>query len=179
MCYADLRPAEPVAAAAPAPAAGHTAGHAAGQTGLAEPPPPLRPAPVLAPHPILDGPLGALDVPGAPATPPVRRTGKHALRPEDLTDGDRAVMGGTDVEVGTPAWPCETCGATVSLELTECPRCGAGFMASAAATVNLKVPGVGNITELSTGARVALMMGGAAVVTAVVFVLLLLLGHIF
>jgi hypothetical protein len=171
LCFADLRPPEPQPE--PEPEASELV--SAGQTGLAEPPAPPRPAPMLTPHPILDGPLGGQEVPGAPATPPVARGGKHALRPEE----DVAVMSLADLKAGTPGWPCQTCDTAVPLALTQCPACGSGFMAAAKDSVKVTLPVIGNVAELTTGARVALMIGGATLVTVLFFLLLLLLGSIF
>jgi hypothetical protein len=115
---------------------------------------------------VLDGPL----------TAPVEETrrGRHALDPEDLP-----VMSAADVAAGRPGWPCQTCHAVVSLETTNCPACGSSFLAGAEPKVGFKMPLIGDITALSTGARFALMAAGALVVTVVFFALLALLGSIF
>jgi hypothetical protein len=102
--------------------------------------------------------------------------GRHALRDEDLP-----VMTSADADAGggRPGWPCQTCGETVPLELTSCPQCGSGFLAAAKTAVGVKLPVVGDITEMSTGGRFGLMAAGAVVVTLVFLLLLVVLGAIF
>jgi uncharacterized membrane protein YvbJ len=96
------------------------------------------------------------------------------LREEDLP-----VMTAADAVVGRPGWPCQTCGAANPLEATVCTKCGSGFLADAKETVKIALPVIGNVTKLSTGARVALMIGGGGLVMVLFFVVLLLLGSIF
>ena len=83
------------------------------------------------------------------------------------------------METPAPTWPCTSCDERVALEEVACPRCGTAFMGGVSPNVSLKVPGVGDLVEMSPGARFGVMAGGAAVVAAVLLLLFLILGHIF
>jgi hypothetical protein len=132
-------------------AAGHAARPAA---------PPAEVPAQLPPDPILDSPRA--------------HTPRHALPPEQAP-----VMSPADVAAGRPGWPCQTCGAVVSLDTESCPACGSAFLAAAKEKVGVRLPLLGEITRLGTGARVALMGAGAMVITVVFVVCLMLLAAIF
>ena len=83
------------------------------------------------------------------------------------------------VESPAPTWPCNSCSAQVPLEETVCPSCGTAFLGGVNPNVSLKIPGVGDVVGLSTGAKFGLMAGGALVLTTAIVLLLLILGHIF
>ncbi|HEU5034417.1 MAG TPA: hypothetical protein VFT62_06625, partial [Mycobacteriales bacterium] len=83
-----------------------------------------------------------------------------------------------DIRLGVAGWPCQFCGGTVPLDLENCSECGASFLAAAKSSISLVVPGIGDLTKLSKGARVALMAGGATVLTFVLYLVALVLGHL-
>jgi hypothetical protein len=74
------------------------------------------------------------------------------------------------------AWPCSGCGASVPFEEMTCPDCGSAFLGEEPARVSLVLPGIGDVSQLSSSGRVMLMAGGCLVVTFVLFVVFLLLG---
>jgi hypothetical protein len=108
----------------------------------------------LDPHPILDAPV---------ASP------RHAAE-ESLPIAEESLP------IAEPGWPCTTCGASVPLDLTACPACGAGFLDGARSSVSLVVPGVGDVAKLGKGAKLAVIAGGASAVTLVLFLVYLVLG---
>ena len=83
-----------------------------------------------------------------------------------------------DVVTGPRGWPCQVCGELVGMELTTCPSCGGAFMGGVAGSIPVQLPVVGDITSLSTGARIAFMAGGACVLTMAIFVVFVILGHL-
>ena len=125
----------------------------------------LRP-PVSAPEPVT-----------APATPAATAA---ALAPHPILDGpilDGPVMTQADIKLAEPGWPCQSCGESVALDLTECPLCGGGFLGGARVDLALRLPGVGDVVGMSPAGRVGVMAGGAVALTVVLFLLYLLLGH--
>ena len=78
-----------------------------------------------------------------------------------------------------PRWPCVSCDERVPLAETVCPRCGTPFLGGASADVSLKLPVVGDVVTMSSGARFGLMAGGAAVLALLLVLVFLVLGHIF
>ncbi len=77
-----------------------------------------------------------------------------------------------------PTWPCATCGAANPLTAGACAACGAGFLAGLREAEGplLELPGVGDLTRLSRGQRMALAFGVVLVVIALTALLGLLLG---
>ena len=104
--------------------------------------------------------------------------GRTASAPfKTLNRAATSVKPGWTVQVMSGTYTPE--GSANPLELTACGKCGSAFLADAKETVKVSLPVIGNITELSTGARVALMIGGGTLVTVLFFVMLLALDHIF
>jgi hypothetical protein len=77
-----------------------------------------------------------------------------------------------------PTWPCATCGAANPLTAGACAACGAGFLSGLREAEGplLELPGVGDLTRLSRGQRMALAFGVVLVVIALTALLGLLLG---
>lgn len=77
-----------------------------------------------------------------------------------------------------PTWPCATCGAANPLAARSCGACGAGFLAGLREAEGplLELPGVGDLTRLSRGARMGLAFGVVLAVIALTALLGLLLG---
>jgi hypothetical protein len=124
-------------------------------------------APVLS-APVLSAPVPAQPVAYAPVAPaPV------AAAPLPVPAAPALVAD------PVPTWPCSGCSERVPLEAMVCPSCGSAFLGGVTANVSLKLPGVGEVVGLSTGAKFGLMAGGAAVFTTAIVLLLLMLGHIF
>ncbi|HWG94610.1 MAG TPA: hypothetical protein VNU66_10335, partial [Mycobacteriales bacterium] len=109
-----------------------------------------EPAPAAAPAGPRHGAPEHLPVPGAPAA----ATGE------------------------APGWPCGTCGAVNGLDLDACAACGAGFLTALRAEEPplLVLPGVGDVTRLGRGQRLALAAGVALVLALLVGLLGLLTG---
>ena len=135
------------------------------QVETGEPAPPAPPAPAaMVPAPLLSAPVLAAPLPTqAPAVAPT------------ATVTDLVEQAGP----ATPTWPCTGCGENVSLEETECPACGAGFMGGINPSVSLMVPVVGDLGKLSPGGQFGVMAGGATVLTILLVLAFLILGHIF
>jgi hypothetical protein len=135
----------------------------------------LRPKPVAAPEP---EPVHAV----APAPVPVSVGAASApvdlpLPPDPILDAP--VMRAPKIAGNRAAtWPCTGCGVSVPIEEMACPACGAGFLAREKVSVSLRLPGVGDITQLSGSGRIMLMAGGCTVVTFVLFIVYLVLGHL-
>lgn len=60
-----------------------------------------------------------------------------------------------------PTWPCTTCGVTNPIAADACVSCGAGFLAGLRETEGplLELPGVGDLTRMSRGQRMAVAFG--------------------
>lgn len=117
------------------------------------PPPEPEPAPLLAIPPTASYGAPALDPLTAPAAAPVAAGAE-------------------------PTWPCATCGTPNPLAAGACGACGAGFLAGLREAEGplLELPGVGDLTRLSRGQRMALAFGVVLVVIALTALLGLLLG---
>jgi hypothetical protein len=127
----------------------------------------LRPAPAPAPEPptpAYDGldPLTAplLDL----VLPPVPQVVEPA--PAAAAPAPRE-----PVEQGPLSWPCSRCAVPNPMTSHVCGTCGSPFLATAKETVSLVVPGIGDITHLSRGQRLA---AAAAVLAAVLIPLALI-----
>lgn len=167
LCFARLRQ----EAAAPAPSAPETSVPTSAPAPRASEPfaAPLAPAvtaPVLS-APVLSAPV--------PAPVPSQSMAPAPVPPVPVT----APVATAVVESPVPTWPCSGCSTRVPLEETVCPSCGTAFLGGVNPNVSLKLPGVGDVVGLSTGAKFGLMAGGAFVLTATIVLLLLILGHIF
>ena len=116
----------------------------------------LRPVPAAAPAPVpAAAPTStALPMP-APAPPPV----------------DAADPG--------PTWPCSRCASLNAFALSRCAPCGADFLAAVRDDdVGLVLPGLGDLTTMSRGRRMAIAFGAvAALVLPLALVTLLLTGR--
>jgi hypothetical protein len=124
----------------------------------------LRPPPAPEPAPLLVIPPTASY--GAPAPDPL--TAPAVAPVPDATAGPAV----------EPTWPCATCGATNPLTAGACAACGAGFLAGLREAEGplLELPGVGDLTRLSRGQRMALAFGVVLFVIALTALLGLLLG---
>lgn len=150
LCHADLRPPPPAPEPPVAPSA----------PVLTIPPTAAYGAPALDP---LTAPVAALATP-SPALP--------SPAPPALPSPAAAPP------AADPTWPCASCGAANALTADACAACGAGFLAGLRASEAplLELPGVGDITRLSRGQRMALAFGVVAAVVALIALLGLLLG---
>jgi hypothetical protein len=128
---------------------------------------PVLSAPVLS-APVLSAPVPSQPVAAAPVVPATPAPVPVA-----------APVATAIVESPAPTWPCSSCSARVPLDETVCPSCGTAFLGGVNPNVSLKIPGVGEVVGLSTGARFGLMAGGAFVLTTAIVLLLVILGHIF
>jgi hypothetical protein len=120
------------------------------------PPAPLAPAP-LPPAPAVPAPVSS-----APAVPAPVASAPAAV-----------------ATVAAPTWPCTACGTLVGFTESACPDCTTPFMGGASPDISLKVPGVGDLVHMSSGAKFGVMAGGAATLAGVLVLLFLILGHIF
>lgn len=167
LCYADLRPASepvtevetpalaPTAPTAPtAPPAGPAQSRSFGTDRSA-------PKHASAPFDPLTAPLALLERPAeAPPDGSASSSATDAEAPETLPPSASAT------------WPCSRCQATVALEETTCPDCGAPFLVSDASS--------GRLHELtaSAGTKVAIMIGGSVVVGIVFFAVLFIIAEL-
>ena len=120
----------------------------------------LRPAPP-APEPV------ALTVPP---------TAAYTLPALDPLTAPPAALGLDEARAAEATWPCATCGATNPLTADACAACGAGFLAGLREAEGplLELPGVGDLTRLSRGQRVAVAFGVVLAVLALVALLSLI-----
>jgi hypothetical protein len=155
LCYAELRPAQPapVRAAAPAPvgAAPSVAAPSVAAPSVA------APSVAFAPDPYLDAPLPELD---------------------RLLEPDPPVVRLADVRLAEPRWPCPTCGASVDIELDQCPECATPFLGGGEPRPSLTLPGVGDVSKLDKGGRFLLVVVGSVLVAAVIVAVAEVLGHL-
>ena len=114
----------------------------------------LRPVPAAPPTPTPT--LTALPMP-APAPPPPQV--------DDMDPG--------------PTWPCSRCHSLNALALPRCAACGADFLAAVRDDdVGLVLPGLGDLTTMSRGRRMAIAFGAvAALVLPLALITLLLTGQ--
>lgn len=121
----------------------------------------LRPAPAPEPPPALAIPATASY--GAPALDPLTAPASARGLPE---------------KTAQPTWPCATCGATNVLTSSACSACGAGFLAGLRESEGplLELPGIGDLTRLSRGQRMALAFAVVLAVVALTALLGLLFG---
>lgn len=75
-------------------------------------------------------------------------------------------------------WPCASCGTTNPFEATACTTCGSGFLAAVRESEAplLVLPGVGDLTRMARGQRLALAGGAVLAFLAVMLVVGLLLS---
>jgi hypothetical protein len=75
-------------------------------------------------------------------------------------------------------WPCGTCGAVNGFDLDACAACGSGFLTALRGQEAplLVLPGVGDVTRLGRGQRLALAAGVAVLLALLVALLGLLTG---
>jgi hypothetical protein len=133
----------------------------------------LRPAPaaVVVPEPTpayggsdpLTAPLLDLLLPATPATPAVPAAAPVAAP-------SAVPVAAAPAEPAAAGWPCSRCGARNALDAVMCRDCGGAFLGGASDTPSLVLPGVGDVTKLSRGARTAMAF---ALVLAVVLPLAL------
>ena len=139
-------------------------------TASPEPAPPVVAAPV-APEPVFSAPVPVAPVASiAPLALPLQPVAAPVAAATVLDE---------PTAPATPTWPCTGCDELVSLEETVCPTCGAGFMGGVSPSVSLKLPGVGDLTNLSAGGKFGVMAGGASLITVVLVLVFLVLGHLF
>ena len=88
-----------------------------------------------------------------------------------------AVDAGPPAPSAIPTWPCSACGTQNSFDRDTCEKCGLGFLAAARDTGPLlELPVVGDITRLSRGQRLALVVGVVFAFVVLTLVVGLLLG---
>lgn len=63
------------------------------------------------------------------------------------------------------------------LEEMSCPSCGTAFMGGVSPNVSLRVPGVGDLAEMSAGGRFGVMAAGAVLISGALVLVFLILGH--
>ena len=163
---------------------------------LATSAPPVVPAPPVAPPPVPVAwtapaapvqplPAPPLPVPSIPvpqATVPQATVPQATVPQATVPVPPQAVAPQTSAVatvVEAPSWPCTACSTKVDFALAACPDCGTPFMGGANPNVSLKVPGVGDLVHMSSGAKFGVMAGGAAVLAGVLVLLFVILGHIF
>lgn len=124
----------------------------------------LRPAPEPLPDP---APAVAARVPVAPSYPD-----PLSAPIVDPLDGP------TPAAEPPRGWPCATCGETNPFEATACLACGAGFLSAVrdGEAPLLMLPGVGDLTRMGRGQRLALAGGVVLVFVLVTLVIGLLLS---
>lgn len=124
----------------------------------------LRPAPEPEPDPT---PAVVARVPVAPSYPDPLSA--PIVGPLD---------GPTPAAEPTRGWPCATCGETNPFEATACLACGAGFLSAVrdGEAPLLLLPGVGDLTRMGRGQRLALAGGVVLVFVLVTLVIGLLLS---
>lgn len=73
-------------------------------------------------------------------------------------------------------WPCTACGAENPFSVSACAACGAGFLAGLRESEGplLELPGVGDLSRLSRGQRLALAAGVALVISTLTAILSLI-----
>lgn len=120
----------------------------------------LRPAPVPEPD---------------PAPPVVARVPVVPAYPDPLS---APLDGPAPAAEPVKGWPCATCGETNPFEATACVACGAGFLSAVreGEAPLLLLPGVGDLTRMGRGQRLALAGGVVLVFVLVTLVLGLLLS---
>lgn len=107
----------------------------------------LRPAPVPEPSPV---PPVAARVPVAPSYP------------DPLSAPiESAIDGPTTAVAPAKGWPCATCGEINPFAATACLACGAGFLSAVreGEAPLLVLPGIGDLTRMGRGQRLALAGG--------------------
>lgn len=57
------------------------------------------------------------------------------------------------------SWPCTRCGARNALTAGACRDCGSPFLGDASEPPSLVLPGIGDLTQLSRGHRLAVALG--------------------
>ncbi|MGH8890961.1 MAG: hypothetical protein ACRDV3_14530 [Acidothermaceae bacterium] len=152
LCYADLRPApvpvvEPAAEqaaqpehSAPADSAFALQSQVNAQSQAFDP----RTAPLALLDRDLDGPDARAQV---GQTADARAAGKHAAP-------------AAQPDLGSPGWPCATCGATVPFDESSCPSCGAGFLENVDADTSLHRFGL-HTGQVSKQTKALIMIGGS------------------
>ena len=78
-----------------------------------------------------------------------------------------------------PTWPCSRCHSLNAFALPRCAACGADFLAAVRDDdVGLVLPGLGDLTTMSRGRRMAIAFGAvAALVLPLALITLLLTGR--
>jgi hypothetical protein len=128
----------------------------------------LRPQPE--PVPVSAAALATPVAPDSPTSAPAA-----PLPPDPILDAP--VHRTAPVAGGVPtAWPCSGCGTSVPFEEMTCPNCGSPFLGEESPRMSLVLPGIGDVSQLSSSGRIMLMAGGCLVVTFVLFIVFLLLG---
>lgn len=81
-------------------------------------------------------------------------------------------------QVGELSWPCLACGTANAYDTQDCSACGVGFLAPVheAAAVLTRVPGIGDVTRLSTPRRVGLGLVVGAGLTVAILLFATVLG---
>lgn len=115
----------------------------------------------------------SLPVPTQSAGRPMASVRPDGTRPVTDAAGIAPAAGTSDKP--EPTWPCVACGSQVPVELNACPGCGIGFLAQVSqATPVLRVPGVGDVSKLNPGIRLALGGGIGLLIAMVIAVILAL-----
>jgi len=141
-------------------------------------PEPVAPAPVT-PEPFAMPLAAAVTAPVLSAPVPTQPVVPTQSVPTQPPAPAVAPVATAVIEEAAPTWPCSGCGDRVSLDEMVCPSCGTAFLGGVNPNVSLKIPGVGDLVGMSTGAKFGVMAGGATVLTTVIVLFLLILGHIF
>ena len=116
----------------------------------------LRPAAVLPREP--SAPITAAPTHERPTEPPDLPLPAHA------PDEPQSVA--TPGPLGDTRWPCSRCQSDNPMQSNTCAACGAGFLAAVrdAEPPLLLIPGVGDLTKMDRGKRLALAVGLVAAV---------------
>lgn len=78
---------------------------------------------------------------------------------------------------GAPAWPCLRCETVNAFSADECAACGASFLDGVdSQEISLVIPGVGDLTTMSSKKATAVALGAVGVVMLLVLVVGLLLS---
>ena len=147
-------------------------------------------AAAIAEAPVLEAPLAPapaayepLPLPPTPVAPPPVAYEPLPLPPDPLAPAPAAAAPAAApaavATVEAPTWPCTSCGTRVDFAEMACPSCHTPFMGGAAPDISLKVPGVGDLVHMSSGAKFGVMAGGAAALAGILVLIFLILGHIF
>jgi hypothetical protein len=110
---------------------------------------------------------------------PVPRPASVATEPPAPGDAPAADAGTPPAtRLSRPSWPCSGCGASVDVELDDCPACGSTFLGALRSSTNrIELPVVGDLGRFSDRARVVVGAVAGLLIAFVLVVITALLGR--